>query len=84
MESHYITSKLKSDMKVKIVKVRIRRTFMGESLPSFTDEIKYLFKYKFHWCQRYKTFKDRFGKPILFANQVEIEDKLKQIGFEKS
>lgn len=71
-------------MKVKIVKVKRCRTFMSESLPSFTDEIKYLLKYKFHWWQRYKTFKDRFGKPILFANQVEIEDKLKQIGFEKS
>ena len=71
-------------MKVKIVKVRRCRTFISESLPSFTDEIKYLFKYKFHWWQRYKTFKDRFGKPILFANEVEIEDKLKQIGFEKS
>lgn len=71
-------------MKVKIVKVKRCRTFMSESLPSFTDEIKYLFKYKFHWWQRYKTYKDRFGKPILFANQVEIEDKLKQIGFEKS
>lgn len=71
-------------MKVKIVKVRIPRTFNGEALPSFTDEIKYLVKYKFHWWQRYKTIKDRFHRPMLFANQVEIEDKLKQIGFEKS
>jgi len=70
-------------MKVKIIKVRIPRIFNGESLPAFADEIKYLVKYKFHWWQRYKVIKNRFHKPMLFANQSEIEDKLNQIGFER-
>lgn len=71
-------------MKVKITKLRIPRTFNGEPLPSFTDEIKYLVKFKFHWWQRWKTIKDRFNRPMLFSNQSEIEEKFKQLGFEKS
>ena len=69
-------------MKVSIKEIRTPRVFVGAILPSFTDIVQYVVRYKFHWWQRYNTIKDRFGNPRLFDSEKEINEYFKQIGFQ--
>jgi len=70
-------------MKVRIKQIRTPRVFNGAILPSFTDKVQYVVRYKFHWWQKYRTIKDRFGNPRLFGSEKEINEYFINIGFER-
>ena len=69
-----------SDMKIKIISVRLPRYFNGERLPSFTDEVKYFIMYKNHWWQRYKYLNDNFTRPMKFDSADAAKEFLKKEG----
>lgn len=71
-----------SSMKIKIILVRFPKSFNGEKLPSFTDEVKYFIKYKKHWWQRYRYLNDRFNRPMKFDNFDAVKEFLKKKGID--
>lgn len=71
-----------SSMKIKIISVRFPKSFNGEKLPSFTDEVKYFIKYKKHWWQRYRYLNDRFNRPMKFDSFDAVKEFLKKKGID--
>lgn len=78
--AEYIYFKKDSDMKIKIISVRLPRYFNGERLPSFTDEVKYFIMCKNHWWQRYKYLNDNFTRPMKFDSADAAKEFLKKEG----
>lgn len=80
--AEYFYFKKESNMKIKIVSVRLPRFFNMGKLPSFTDEVRYFIMYKKHWWQKYRYLKGWFGIPMKFNSQKEAEEYLRKNGID--